>query len=108
MQPQTQPGHVEFLEHDRGDSLGQRFHQLKIARTDIFDQTLGDGLVIQGVFDAVRGGRHADIRRHLQVETDGLFCHPLPVIDSDDGLNPQFTDEDNVHVTRMLLSLRSI
>ncbi len=62
------------------------------------EQPLGHGLVIDGMFNVVMLRRFAYIGSHFDIEDDGLPGTPLPVVNTDDGIDAQIIEINDVHV----------
>ena len=77
--------------------LGQGLDELEGRRPDERLQPLRDGVVVEGVFDAVGGGGRPGIRGHVDVEHDRLANCPLPVVNADHGVDAQFAQKHDVH-----------
>src|SRR3989304_7563732 len=69
----TYPLEFELGEQNFSDLLGQGFDELELRAADEVDESLGHGLVIERIVDAVRGAGAADVRGHGGVEEAGLF-----------------------------------
>lgn len=83
----TNPGDVEFLDDNFGDTLGQGFDKLKFGLPDEFLQTFRYRLVVHSVFNIVARGSFADIGGHVQVDHDRLAYASFPVPDADNAID---------------------
>ena len=106
--PHAHPGDAEFIAHDPGNALGQRFHELKAGVADELLHALGDRLVIERVLDAVACRRFTNIGRHLQIDRYGLANPALPFPDADDGVDPKVMQENDVHSVLTVWRLRPV
>src|SRR5690606_26795742 len=97
VQAHLHPAHAELGDDDLGDAFGQRLDEVKIGGADESDDALCDLLVVEGIFDAIRARRFADVGRHLEIDDDGLLDSPLPLPDADDALERVCAEVDFVH-----------
>ncbi len=103
---QADPGDIEILADHAADLFGKGFHELELAGFDELDQPFCNGLVIEGVVDVVRRCSPGDIGSHLDIEYDRLPDLAFPLINSDDGIDPELFQEYNVHLYIMRYVLR--
>ena len=92
------PRDVEFARHDLGDTLRQRLDELEARLADILLQALGNELVVEGVVDMVCRRSPGDIGSHLDIQYNRLPDLAFPLINSDDGIDPELFQEYNVHL----------
>lgn len=97
VQRQTHPGNIELLANDAYTLFCERFDQLKFALADKLNQAFGYSLVIERVVNMVSRGSPGDIGRHLDIEHDNLANLALPLVDTNNCIDSQVSQEYNVH-----------
>ena len=97
VQRQTHPGNFELLANDAHALFCERFDQLEFTLADELDQALGDSLVIERVIDMVGRGGPGDIGRHLDIEHHNLAYLALPLVDTNNCIDSQVSQEYNIH-----------
>ncbi len=97
VQRQTYPGNIELLANDAHALFCERFDQLEFALADKLNQAFGNSLVIERVIDMVSRSSPGDIGRHLDIEHDNLANLALPLVDTDNCIDSQVSQEYNIH-----------
>src|SRR5688572_17525253 len=85
-----------LLQEDLGDLAGQPLEEAVLRLPDELLDPLADGLVVEGVLDAVGPRGAAGVGEEGQVEDDLLADLPLPVEDADDGGGGESHDVDAI------------
>jgi len=97
VQRQTHPGNLELFANDAHALLREGFNQLEFTLADKLNQALGNLLVVERVIDIVSRGGPGDIGSHLDIEHDNLANLALPLVDTNNCIDSQVSQEYNIH-----------
>ena len=89
-------GEAELFQTDFGETLRQRFNQMKPALLGHLKNSFGDGLIINSVFDPVPPGRLPGVSGNLKIDDYFLIQPAFPRKNSDKAAGFQALEEDSI------------